>query len=173
MKKILFLSLCVLFIAGCGTEGSRSAKENTVNMRYDTNAHTYGVDTDDFNNDISALGSIRIRAPHNQVYYFNFDSDNIQKKDLNSVAVQSSYLIANPNVKVRLEGNTDERGSREYNIGLGWRRAKAVGQMLEQQGVSPKRIVMVSYGEEKPAVFGHDETAYAKNRRVNLIYKAK
>ncbi len=74
---------------------------------------------------------------------------------------------------MRIEGNTDERGSREYNITLGWRRAKTVAAIIEQQGVSPKQIVMLSYGKEKPVAFGHDEDSYRLNRRVNLIYEAK
>ena len=82
-------------------------------------------------------------------------------------------MVAHPDAKVRLEGNTDERGSREYNVALGWRRAKAVASLMAQQGVAPSQIVMVSYGEEQPVAFGHDKQSYSLNRRVNLVYEAK
>jgi peptidoglycan-associated lipoprotein len=74
---------------------------------------------------------------------------------------------------VHLEGHADERGSREYNIGLGDRRARSIQRLFELQGVSPDQISLVSYGEEKPAVDGHDESAWAMNRRVELVYGAR
>jgi len=75
-----------------------------------------------------------------------------------------------PTARVRLEGHTDERGSREYNIGLGERRAQTVRRALLVQGVAEAQITTVSYGEERPAVEGSDEAAYAQNRRVELVY---
>ncbi len=75
-----------------------------------------------------------------------------------------------PTARVRLEGHTDERGSREYNIGLGERRAQAVRRALLLQGVAEAQITTVSYGEERPAAEGNDEAAYAQNRRVELVY---
>ena len=78
-------------------------------------------------------------------------------------------LVAHPAWKVRMEGNTDERGTREYNIGLGERRAQAVRRALMLQGVSDNQITTVSYGEERPAAEGHDEAAFAKNRRVEMV----
>ena len=76
--------------------------------------------------------------------------------------VQANYLAMHPGVKVRLEGHTDARGSAEYNIALGWRRAQSVAQRLEMQGVHPDQIKIVSYGKEKPAVLGDTAAAYAK-----------
>jgi peptidoglycan-associated lipoprotein len=104
--------------------------------------------------------------------YFDFDSAVIQGPGVDVVAAHSKYLAANPGAKVRLEGNTDERGSREYNIGLGDRRAQAVRRAMLLQGVSESQITTVSYGEERPAVMGHDEAAWAKNRRVDIVYLA-
>ncbi len=102
--------------------------------------------------------------------YFDFDSSAIKPEYNDLIAAHARYLVANPNVRVRLEGNTDERGSREYNIGLGERRAQAVRQALMLQGVADSQITTVSYGEERPAVTGHNEAAYAKNRRVDVVY---
>jgi len=102
--------------------------------------------------------------------YFDFDSAEVKDADREILAAHASYLSANPQVKVILEGHTDERGSREYNIALGERRAKAVARLLEFMGASPEQIETVSYGEEKPADPGHNEAAWAKNRRVEIIY---
>jgi peptidoglycan-associated lipoprotein len=104
--------------------------------------------------------------------YFDFDSAVIQGQGVDVVAAHARYLAANPNARVRLEGNTDERGSREYNIGLGERRAQSVRRALLLQGVSDSQITTVSYGEERPAVMGHNEAAWAKNRRVDIVYLA-
>ena len=80
------------------------------------------------------------------------------------------YLRANPNARVVLHGHTDERGTREYNMALGERRANAVQRFLNIQGVSPSQMSVVSYGEERPAVHGQSESAYAQNRRVVFDY---
>jgi len=90
--------------------------------------------------------------------------------DVNVVAANAKFLNGNASRKVRLEGHSDERGSREYNIGLGERRAQAVRRALMLQGVTESQITTVSYGEERPAVQGSDESAYSKNRRVELSY---
>ncbi len=102
--------------------------------------------------------------------YFDFDSAEVKDADREILAAHASYLSANPQVKVILEGHTDERGSREYNIALGERRARAVARLLEFMGASPEQIETVSYGEEKPADPGHNEAAWAKNRRVEIVY---
>jgi len=104
------------------------------------------------------------------IVYFDYDKSDVKSDYASLIAAHAKYLAANPSRKVRLEGNTDERGSREYNIGLGERRAQAVRQALMLQGVSDSQITTLSYGEERPAVDGHDEAAYAKNRRVELAY---
>jgi peptidoglycan-associated lipoprotein len=105
-----------------------------------------------------------------RIVYFDFDSAVIQGAGVDVVAAHAKYLAANPQARVRLEGNTDERGSREYNIGLGDRRAQSVRRALLLQGVTEGQLTMVSYGEERPADPGHDEAAWAKNRRVEIVY---
>src|SRR3984885_6496115 len=102
--------------------------------------------------------------------YFAFDSSDISAEGAALVSAHAHYLVAHANLHVRLEGNTDERGSREYNIGLGERRAQAVKRSLLLQGVAETQLSTVSYGAERPAVEGHDETAWSKNRRVMINY---
>jgi len=104
------------------------------------------------------------------IVYFDYDRAEIKPEFVPVVAAHAKYLNANAQRKVRLEGHSDERGSREYNIGLGERRAQAVRRALMLQGVTENQITTVSYGEERPAVQGSDESAYGKNRRVELVY---
>jgi peptidoglycan-associated lipoprotein len=101
--------------------------------------------------------------------FFQFDSSEIAGEYLAVVAAHAAYLVKFPTARVRLEGHTDERGSREYNIGLGERRAQSVRRALMLQGVSDRQITTVSYGEERPAVEGSTEEAHAQNRRVELV----
>jgi peptidoglycan-associated lipoprotein len=102
--------------------------------------------------------------------YFAFDSSDISGDGTALVAAHAHYLVAHPTLHVRLEGNTDERGSREYNIGLGERRAQAVRRSMLLQGVAETQLSTVSYGAERAAVEGHDESAWSKNRRVVINY---
>ena len=107
-----------------------------------------------------------------RIVYFEFDSSEVHGAGVEVVAAHARYLAGNPGTRVRLEGHTDERGSREYNIGLGERRAQAVRRALMLQGALDGQISTVSYGEEHPAAAGHDEEAWAKNRRVEIVYLA-
>lgn len=106
------------------------------------------------------------------VIYFPFDSDAISSADLDLLAQHARFLNGKAGVSLRLEGHTDERGTREYNIGLGERRAQAVRRALALQGVAESRLATVSYGEERPAMGGEGDEAFAKNRRVELVYGA-
>jgi peptidoglycan-associated lipoprotein len=102
--------------------------------------------------------------------YFDFDSSEVKPEDREIVLAHASYLAAHPDANVVLEGHADERGSREYNMGLGERRAKAVRQLMLLQGVSAKQVDFVSFGEERPVALGHDESAWRLNRRVEITY---
>ena len=105
--------------------------------------------------------------------YFNFDQSTIPAKYQPIIEANANYLKQHASAKVRLEGNTDPRGSREYNIGLGQRRASSVAQQLEILGVSPDQIVTVSYGQERLAMQGNSEQAYRLDRRVDFVYMSK
>ena len=102
--------------------------------------------------------------------YFGFDKYNIEGQYVQILDAHAAYLNATPASKVVVEGNTDERGTPEYNIALGQRRADAVKSFLAGKGGEGSKVSTVSYGEEKPAVLGHDEAAYSKNRRAVLAY---
>ena len=106
----------------------------------------------------------------NLVVYFEFDRSDV-RSDFNAMLAAHGRLLAtNPGVAVRLEGHADERGTREYNIGLGERRSQSVRQILLLQGAAASQLSTISYGEERPAVFGSDEGSWSLNRRVELVY---
>jgi peptidoglycan-associated lipoprotein len=107
----------------------------------------------------------------NLIVYFEFDRSEIRPEFNAMLAAHAEFLANVPTATVRLEGHADERGSREYNIGLGERRALAVRQVLMLAGASASQVTTVSYGEERPAVFGSDEESYSRNRRVELVYR--
>jgi peptidoglycan-associated lipoprotein len=104
-----------------------------------------------------------------QKIYFNFDSADLSQDARSSLSKNADMLAKDPSAKIRIEGNCDERGSDEYNMALGERRAKAAKDYLVNLGVQPDRISVISYGEEKPADPGHDEAAWAKNRRDEFV----
>ncbi|MBE0435024.1 MAG: peptidoglycan-associated lipoprotein Pal [Methylomicrobium sp.] len=105
--------------------------------------------------------------------YFMYDSSQVQQDFIPVIAAHAQYLLSHPTRRLTLEGHADERGSSEYNIALGEQRAKSVARMMKVQGVSESQLQVVSYGEEKPAVDGHDESAYQLNRRVELLYQGQ
>lgn len=102
--------------------------------------------------------------------HFAYDSSTIDEEGRAIVQAHAGYLAANPQIKLKLEGHCDERGSREYNLALGERRAQAVEKLARVLGVDGKRITITSYGEEKPIALEHDESAWRMNRRVEIIY---
>lgn len=105
-----------------------------------------------------------------RVVYFEFDSSAIADSYMPMLKAHGEYLSANSGTSITVEGHADERGTREYNIALGERRADAVRRVLLANGATPGQIKVVSYGEERPAVLGHDESAWSKNRRSELMY---
>lgn len=134
----------------------------------DSSATTYGTGSD--------TGSTLdpLDDPQNQlsvrIIYFAYDSSDIRPEFRPAIEAHAAYLAANPGKIVTLEGHADERGSREYNLALGERRAQSVKRQLSLLGASAGQIRTVSYGEERPQFDGHDEETWAENRRVVIIY---
>lgn len=105
-----------------------------------------------------------------KVVRFAYDASTLDEEATRIVQENARYLLDNPNAKIRIEGHADERGTREYNLALGERRAKAVAKALKALGISPDRIETRSWGEERPVAMAHDESAWAQNRRDEFIY---
>ncbi|NUS61245.1 MAG: peptidoglycan-associated lipoprotein Pal [Lysobacter sp.] len=108
-----------------------------------------------------------------RVVYFDFDQDALRPEFQAAMACHAKYLRDRPSARMSLEGNADERGSREYNLGLGERRGNAVSSALQANGGSGSQITVVSYGEERPTCNESTEDCWAKNRRVEIVYTAK
>ena len=109
--------------------------------------------------------------PLGRTFYFEFDQARLSERDLRVLAMHAEYLRDFRNRSVLIEGHCDERGTREYNLALGERRAQAVQQYLSSAGVRSSQIEIVSYGEERPVDTGSTESAYAKNRRAEMVYR--
>jgi peptidoglycan-associated lipoprotein len=118
----------------------------------------------------AAAGQTSAPVGVERILYFDFDSSEIKPEYVAPIAAHARTLSANASIRVRLEGHTDERGSPEYNIGLGERRAQAVRRALLLQGVGEGQVSTVSYGEERPAAPGQTEEAWSRNRRVEIVY---
>jgi len=183
MNKSVLVWVCVLglALAGCSSHKPRpGAGANAGTPAAGEQSSTGGAGNENAANGASDAGVANGTGPgvqgptapdlQTRTIYFDFDSSEIKSDYTATIAAHAKYLVANPSIRVRLEGNTDERGSREYNIGLGERRAQAVRQALMLQGVADSQITTVSYGEERPAVTGHSEAAWSKNRRVDIVY---
>ncbi|MEI7036524.1 peptidoglycan-associated lipoprotein Pal [Fulvimonas yonginensis] len=108
-----------------------------------------------------------------RVVYFDFDKTEIKPEFQQIMACHAKYLQDRPEAHIRLEGNTDERGTREYNLGLGERRGNAVSDALQANGGSASQLEVISYGKEKPVCREHNEDCWSKNRRVEIVYTAK
>lgn len=121
----------------------------------------------------SAYGEQGVEATQQlskRTYYFDFDSNVVREDDKPAIVAHADYLLSHANAKIMLEGHTDPRGSREYNVGLGERRAKAIAEILTAKGVNPAQIRIVSYGAEKLAANGHSDSDYQLDRRSILVY---
>lgn len=108
-----------------------------------------------------------------RVVFFEFNSSQVTDEGRQVIEAHSNYLVTNPDARVTLEGHADERGTREYNLALGEQRADSVQQIMALIGVEVAQLELVSYGEERPLVEGHDDVSWSQNRRVEFIYRAR
>ncbi len=172
---VIAMSAAVL-LAGCSSKPTVEGDEPPAPVGSTTSSggvSTGGVATVDADRQSgSARGAVGPDSAlaSQRVIYFDFDSSDIRSEYVDVIAAHGRFLAGNATVRVRLEGHTDERGSREYNIGLAERRAQTVRRALTLQGVQESQIATVSYGEERPAAAGSDENAWSKNRRVEIVY---
>jgi peptidoglycan-associated lipoprotein len=167
--QIIFIGLSVLTLAACATRHKPDQSSiDEANAAYNNNGAQASGLGQEANFGDHAQG--RMRHSASRIYYFDFDSNVVHDADKPAIAANADYLLSHPNAKVMLEGHTDPRGSREYNIGLGERRAKAVAHILIVKGVNPTQIRIVSYGAEKLATPGRTEADYQRDRRVVLAY---
>lgn len=166
LTKAAALAFGVVWAAGCSTTSTTDTA--TTGTETDGSA-TQGVGVD------SGVTGVTIEdlATLRTVFYFDFDQSTLKAESYADLEKHSAYLAQHPSARVVLEGHADERGTREYNMALGERRALSVSRFMQVNGVSGGQIETVSFGEEKPAVVGHSETSWSQNRRVELKYTAQ
>lgn len=187
LRTLLFV-LPVVVMVGCATDTTKENTENTADRGVGIGS---GRDLSGKELPNGAGKSERVYAPEDRmgetfggdfdnpatllskrVIYFNYDNTDVSSEYLPIITAHANYLAQKPKIAIILEGHTDERGSREYNLALGERRAQAVRQMM-QLNVAPNQIEVVSYGEERAAAMGHEESAWRLNRRVEIVYRRK
>jgi|KBSSwiStaDraftv2_1062776.scaffolds.fasta_scaffold14591_7 peptidoglycan-associated lipoprotein len=175
MRKILIILMVAAALSSAG------CKSNKPKPGPSSQTEVGGADSAGAGSDAANAGNVgsddETAGPQGgllakRIIYFDFDSSDIKGEGTDVVAAHAKYLASHAGTRVRLEGNTDARGSREYNIGLGERRAQAVRRALLLQGATESQLATVSYGAERPAVAGNDEAAWSKNRRVEIVYLA-
>ncbi|WP_428605629.1 peptidoglycan-associated lipoprotein Pal [Sedimenticola sp.] len=178
MRKFAPILALSLLLAGCsgmpGMSGSDEAKDGApVSEAGQDGAAAEGAQTSGAMEGGAWSGS-PLENPNSLLYtktiYFDYDIDEVRADYRDVVAAHGDYLAANPSVTVTVEGHADERGSREYNIALGERRANGVKRLLMAQGAAEGQIITISYGEERPAATGSGETSWELNRRVEFVY---
>ena len=178
MRYFIVLSV-VVALSGCDLaplkkQGDKE-KDDAAKMQVEDN--NYSTPTGDSTEKFNAGGSLEVsslndpNSPLSQrVLYFDLDSSQIKDEDRDIITTHAEFLAAHSEITVVLEGHADERGSREYNIALGEKRAKVVKQLMTLQGVAEAQIQVISFGEERPVALGHDTSAWNLNRRVEILY---
>ncbi|GHD45973.1 peptidoglycan-associated lipoprotein [Marinobacter persicus] len=185
--KVIALLMAAGLFAGCSSTGEKMDEESYGSdveaIDQDGGATVYDGTDEEGGISSSAMTEEERREAREQqqqaeqealrditTFYFDFDTSEIKPEARDVLVAHARYLADNPRVQVRAEGHADERGSKEYNLALGERRAKAVERFLIVNGASRGQIETISYGEEKPAVRGSGEEAWAQNRRVELKF---
>jgi len=178
MKRIVACIAVALIAAGCASKEQKPAEVSTATTSTPpstsgtaggtgttTPRQTTGVQGNELTDQSSILSKRSV--------YFDYDSNAVKDEYRNMIQAHARYLNDHRDRNIRIEGNCDERGSREYNLALGQRRAEAVKKVITVLGVQDNRIETVSFGEKKPKNPGHDEAAWAENRRADIRYSGE
>ena len=178
MRYFVVLSV-VVTLSGCDLVPlkKKGDKESDAAEQTQVEDNKYPASTEDSTEKFNAGSSLEVsslndpNSPLSQrVLYFDLDSSQIKDEDRDIITTHAEFLAAHSEITVVLEGHADERGSREYNIALGEKRAKVVKQLMTLQGVTEAQIQVISFGEERPVALGHDSSAWNLNRRVEILY---
>ncbi|KOO16370.1 hypothetical protein AKJ18_03455 [Vibrio xuii] len=169
--KGLLIALPVLAVTACSSsDDAANASGSTETNQSQVVDNNTAVSPIDANGQLTEQELKEQALRETQTIYFAFDNATIAGDYEEMLAAHAAYLSKNPALEVTIEGHADERGTPEYNIALGERRANAVAKYLQALGVQADQISIVSYGEEKPLLLGQSEDVYAKNRRAVLVY---
>ena len=178
--KGLLIAIPVVALSACTSSSQTSNGGEGSSDSTNTNQTQTANQSDNGNVDVSAVDRPKsyeeeqaekdAHLRQSQTVYFEYDKNNVQYQFNDMLSAHARFLVKNPSVKITIEGHCDERGTPEYNIALGERRAKSVAKYLTTLGVQQSQITIVSYGEEKPVDKSRTEAGFAKNRRAVLRY---
>ena len=175
LKSLILLIVSVSFLSACAGTTDTTKDDSMVSGSGSDTSSSSGSATTSATGSGSAWSGHALDDPDsllaNRTVFFAFDESVILDEDRPILEAHAEYLSQNPGAAVTLEGHTDERGTREYNLALGEQRAISVRQFMSLLGASGQQLRTVSYGEERPAALGHNEEAWAQNRRVEIIYR--
>jgi len=176
MKVKQIISVCIAGVAVIGLtacNSMHSKSDNKAEHFQSAEVESYGIGEEGqlaANNSNQPDPAFANKCPADVCFYFDYDDNTVQEYDYATIITQARYLAGHPNVTLRIEGNTDERGSREYNLALGERRADSIAELLKVKGGDGKQMLVTSNGKEKPITLSHNESAYRFNRRVDLYF---
>ncbi len=184
MRKLIVAAFVALTVVGCSStptnEGSAPVEDRIAAGTTGSGASTSGSGAGNVTGSASGANSARgnpLRDPSSPLskrsVYFDFDSFNVKDEYKPTSEAHGRYLQQNRSARMTVQGNTDERGSREYNIALGQKRADSVKRMLTLLGAQESQVESVSFGKEKPRAQGHDESSFAENRRDDILYSGE
>lgn len=169
LVQILIVGCGILALGACSSAHKRNGMDDANYSSSDGSipggAHAAGYGSD------SNFGGPTAR--NGRTYYFDYDKSEVRDQDKPAIFANANYLVSHSNARVIVEGHTDPRGSREYNVALGERRANAVAELLKSKGVNPSQIRVVSYGAERLASPGHTEADYQMDRRAVIVYSRR
>jgi peptidoglycan-associated lipoprotein len=166
LVKVMLVSCSILGLAACSSTG-KNGDLSAADGGPAGGAQASGAGD---NGSFSTSGMTPEQLLARRTYYFEYDKSEVNEQEKPAIFANADNLVAHANAKILLEGHTDPRGSREYNVALGERRANAVAEILKSKGVNPDQIRVISYGAERLAVPGHSESDYEHDRRVVLVY---
>lgn len=168
IKKLAVILLGAFFLTACSS--TVKLDEDDASLDNGSSASAYGIDGNN-----TASGDEELNDPNGKLIersiYFDFDKYTVKEAYRPVVSAHSNFLNTHKGRRIVIQGNTDERGGREYNLALGQKRAEAVRRSMALQGVSDNQMEAVSFGKEKPQVEGHNEAAWSKNRRADIVYQ--
>ncbi len=173
MNKLLLSAILLGLLSACAStsdKGQSAASVEDKSLGQQAGASTQGADK-------QSMAMDPLKDPNNilskRSVYFDYDSYSVKDEYKPMVEAHAQYLKQNSKAKAFIQGNADERGSREYNLALGQKRAESVRKVMNVLGVSDNQIETVSFGEEKPKAEGHDEASFAQNRRADIVYQGE
>jgi len=169
IAQVIMIGCSILALSACSTTKRNNGSYDASGMNDMNTAGAQSSGAGQNENYGGQNDGVAGRGLAKRIYYFDFNSYVVRDEDKPAILANADYLVAHPRARIMLEGHTDPRGSREYNVALGEHRANAVLDLMKGRGVNPNQVRVVSYGAERPAVPGHTDQDFQLDRRVIIV----